>query len=206
MARSSDPVRRLGRPRDTDSAQTRSSILAVAREEFSIRGYGATTNRNVASLVGITSGALYHYFESKLDLYLAVYQEVQREILEVLTDAVDSDGTFAHKFESILDATLELNCRDPSVGRFNSSVGVETLRHKDIALALRRRRDPVVDFFDRLIQTAVENGEFASRDAPYIEAFVQTVLLGITAGLSDDRTFQENANEAIKRLMQSRLL
>ncbi|MEN9802410.1 MAG: hypothetical protein RLZ37_1535, partial [Actinomycetota bacterium] len=37
-------------------------------------------------------------------------------------------------------------------------------------------------------------------------AFVRTILLGITAGLTDDMAFQKNANEAIKRLMQSRLL
>lgn len=185
---------------------TRLSILAVAREEFSRNGYGVTTNRNIASSAGITSGALYHYFESKLDLYLAVYQEVQREIVDVLGAAVGAGGNFAQKFERILDATLEMNRRDPSVGRFNSSVGVEARRHPDLALALRRRRDPIVEFFDRLIKAAAANGEFAVADIPHVEAFVRTILLGITAGLSDDMAFQENANEAIKRLMKSRLL
>jgi AcrR family transcriptional regulator len=185
---------------------TRSSILAVAREEFSRNGFGVTTNRNIATSAGITSGALYHYFESKLDLYLAVYQEVQREIVDVLKEAAVPGGTFAQIFERILDATLEMNRRDPSVGRFNSSVGVEARRHPDLALALRRRRDPVIDFFDRLIKAAAANGEVDIRDIPFVEAFVRTILLGITAGLTDDMAFQKNANEAIKRLMQSRLL
>ncbi|MEN9801052.1 MAG: hypothetical protein RLZ37_177 [Actinomycetota bacterium] len=48
--------------------------------------------------------------------------------------------------------------------------------------------------------------EVAVRDIPFLEAFVRTILLGITAGLTDNVAFQENAHEAIKRLMQSRLL
>lgn len=199
-------MKRLGRPRDTDSAQTRKTILTVAREEFSLRGYDVTTNRDIASLVGITSGALYHYFASKLDLYLAVYQEVQREIIEVLDSATNAGGSFSQRFEQILDATLEMNRRDPSVGRFNASVRVDARRHAEIATALRRRRDPVVSFFDKMILEAVEAGEFPRRDVPLIEAFVRTVLLGITAGLSNDQSFQEHANEAFKRALHGRLL
>lgn len=171
-----------------------------------MRGYDVTTNREIASLVGITSGALYHYFESKLDLYLAVHHDVQREILDVLTQAASRRSTFVEKFEEILDATLEMNRRDPSVGRFNAAVRVDAQRHAEIASALRRRRDLLVGFFTQLISEAVESGEVAKRNVPVVEAFVRTVLLGITAGLSDDPGFQETANEAVKRALHGRLL
>ncbi len=206
MAQSVGSASRLGRPRDSDSALTRQAILAVAREEFSLRGYDVTTNRKIASLVGITSGALYHYFESKLDLYLAVNEDVQTQILDVLTRAVASGGSFVEKFEAILDATLEMNRRDPSVGRFNGVVRVDARRHEDISAALGRRRDLLVDFFAGMIGEAVAAKELSKRDVPVMEAFIRMVLLGITAGLSDDFGFQEQANEAVKRAMHGRLL
>lgn len=165
-----------------------------------------TTNRDIASLVGITPGALYHYFESKMDLYLAVYQEVQREIVDVLKGAVKDEGTFAEHFSAILDATLEMNRRDPSIGRLNGAVQVDIRRHADIASAARKRKDPIASFFQVLISRAVESGEIDAPDVPLVEAFVRTVLLGITAGLSDDRSFQINANEAVKRAIAGRLV
>ena len=42
---------RLGRPPDTDSADTRRRILDIARLAFAQRGYGAATNRNLGSSV-----------------------------------------------------------------------------------------------------------------------------------------------------------
>ena len=57
-------------------AETRRRILDVARQSFAELGYGGTTNRHIATKAGITTGALYHYFDSKLDLYLAVQQYV----------------------------------------------------------------------------------------------------------------------------------
>lgn len=185
---------------------TRQSILAVAREEFSVRGYDVSTNRGIASRVGITSGALYHYFASKLDLYLAVYSEVQSEILDALSTAASSGSTFVEKFEAILDATSDMNRRDPAVARFNGAVRVDARRHREIADALKRRRDPVAKFFVKMIQDAVDAEEISSQDVPFVEAFVVTVLLGITAGMSTDLRSQEIANEAIKRLMHGRLL
>jgi AcrR family transcriptional regulator len=62
--------RRRGRPPATDSADTKRAILDAARRLFAERGYGAVTNKDVATAAGITTGALYHYVESKLDLYL----------------------------------------------------------------------------------------------------------------------------------------
>ena len=72
--------RRRGRPPATNSADTRQAILKAARALFAERGYGAVTNKDVASVAGITTGALYHYVESKLDLYAEVDRDMQRTI------------------------------------------------------------------------------------------------------------------------------
>jgi AcrR family transcriptional regulator len=171
-----------------------------------MRGYDVTTNREIATRAGITSGALYHYFPSKLELYLAVYAEVQSEILVVLEEAIVSASSFVERFEKILDATLEMNRRDPSVARFNGAVRVDARHHSDISAALAKRHDPVVAFFEQMIADAVDTEEIAGQDVPLVEAFVLTVLLGITAAMSTDLQSQQNANEAIKRLMHGRLL
>ena len=49
--------RRRGRPPATDSADTRQAILEAARALFAERGYGAVTNKDVASAAGQLSNA-----------------------------------------------------------------------------------------------------------------------------------------------------
>ena len=70
-------ARRLGRPPAVDSTVTRGRILTAARRSFASRGYDATTNRDIATDAGVTTGALYHYTASKADLYGQVYGQVQ---------------------------------------------------------------------------------------------------------------------------------
>ena len=47
----------------------------MARAAFASGGYDSSTNRDLAAQGGITAGALYYYYPSKLDLYLAVHDD-----------------------------------------------------------------------------------------------------------------------------------
>ena len=42
----------------------------------------------------VTKGALYHHFESKQDLFLAVYERVEEDLLDAGTNAVPADADF----------------------------------------------------------------------------------------------------------------
>src|SRR6187551_3839646 len=66
-----DAVKRRGRPPATDSTDTWCTILDVSPRLFAERGYSAVTNKDLAAAAGVTTSALYHYVESKLDLYVA---------------------------------------------------------------------------------------------------------------------------------------
>ena len=83
-----ESAKRLGRPPDTDSADTRRMILRIARETFSVLGYEVATNREIASRSGVTPGALYHYFGSKMDLYLAVHEYTQDLVYSRFSEAI----------------------------------------------------------------------------------------------------------------------
>lgn len=50
---------------------SRAALIEAAFEEFSTRGYEATTVAGIADRAGVTTGALYAHFTSKLDLLLA---------------------------------------------------------------------------------------------------------------------------------------
>ncbi|MHB9859950.1 TetR/AcrR family transcriptional regulator [Streptomyces sp. YIM S03343] len=64
-------ARRRGRPPRTESTDTRDRILAVAREEFSKRGYEQTSVRGIAKAAGVDSALVHHYFGTKDQVFEA---------------------------------------------------------------------------------------------------------------------------------------
>lgn len=55
-------------------------LVAVARQLFSARGYANVSTEEIVRTARVTRGALYHHFSSKSDLFLAVFEDAQREI------------------------------------------------------------------------------------------------------------------------------
>jgi TetR/AcrR family transcriptional regulator, cholesterol catabolism regulator len=68
---------------NTEPAERREQILASAGELFATKGVTATTVREIGNAVGLLSGSLYHYFDSKD----AMVEQLVSDFLQDLTDA-----------------------------------------------------------------------------------------------------------------------
>jgi AcrR family transcriptional regulator len=205
MAAGTSP-RRLGRPPDTDSTETRRRILEIARGAFAFGGYDGSTNRDLAERAGITSGALYHYFGSKLDLYLAVHEDVQLQVYGRFNAAADAVAGFLAKFEAVLDVAHELNEADPTFAAFLGAVRTDMRRHPEIAEALAGHAERRRDFFVRLVDAGIETGEIVPANRNFMNAFLAILLVGLTDGVSDDSARHQEAITSIKMALRSQLV
>ncbi|WP_318210178.1 TetR/AcrR family transcriptional regulator [Streptomyces sp. SJL17-1] len=70
-------------------AATRRALLAEGRRQFAEDGYHGVVLAEVARAVGVTKGAAYHHFESKVGLFRAVVAEVQGELGDRVAAAAD---------------------------------------------------------------------------------------------------------------------
>lgn len=70
------------------SQATRAALLHTARELFAQRGYAAVGTEEIVRATGVTRGALYHHFDGKLELFAAVYEEVETQLLAQIAAAV----------------------------------------------------------------------------------------------------------------------
>ncbi len=61
--------------REEKNQQTRRRILDSALAEFSSKGYGASSVNTICSAQGVSKGIIYHYFNTKDDLFLACVEE-----------------------------------------------------------------------------------------------------------------------------------
>ena len=205
----SDARKRLGRPPAIDSAETRQKILEAARHSFARRGYDATTNKDIAEEVGITTGAIYHYFASKADLYVAVYEEVQELVYETFEKAIVDSQTFAQRLEAALDAAVMVNQYDSSIAGFVVGVPDERARHEELRDRLAELQGRSRTFFKRMVDDAVQHGELCDEVSPQA---VSDMITAITSGLARFSTMVDSterhrlATDALKRLIEGSLL
>src|ERR687890_2389322 len=78
------------------TATTTAELVARARELFAQRGFAATSIEDIVRAAGVTRGALYHHFDSKTDVFRAVFEDEQRRLAErVVEAAAGADGPLA---------------------------------------------------------------------------------------------------------------
>src|SRR6266545_2719530 len=63
---------------------TRSALMAVARELFAQRGYAGVGTEEIVQRARVTRGALYHHFRDKKDLFRAVHEQLEGELVAAL--------------------------------------------------------------------------------------------------------------------------
>jgi AcrR family transcriptional regulator len=63
------------------SEATRGALVAAGRELFSERGYAAVGTEEIVSQAKVTRGALYHHFDGKRELFRAVHEQIEEEIV-----------------------------------------------------------------------------------------------------------------------------
>ena len=77
------------RPNAARSASTRAALIGAARELFTERGYTAVGTEEIVRRADVTRGALYHHFTDKRDLFRAVHESVEEEMVAAIAAAMD---------------------------------------------------------------------------------------------------------------------
>ena len=95
---------------------TRAKLVRVSRQLFAARGYAKTSIQDITRRAKVTRGALYHHFRDKRDLFRAVYEQTEQEIVESIgarmAGGSDPMALLAEGVRAFLDA-----CSDPVMMR-----------------------------------------------------------------------------------------
>jgi AcrR family transcriptional regulator len=98
------------------SEVTRAKLVKVARRLFAKKGFAAVGTEEIVKKAGVTRGALYHQFEDKKDLFLAVFDQVEGQVAQ---DIAQRAAAAADPLDALrVGARLWLDaCLDPEVRR-----------------------------------------------------------------------------------------
>ncbi|MGV0960989.1 MAG: TetR/AcrR family transcriptional regulator [Limnohabitans sp.] len=85
MTELAEPKRARGRPRKTegerDDGNRRQALISAAAQLFKLKGYDATSTREIAAKVGMQSGSPFYHFGNKQDLLQAVMVEGMQQAI-----------------------------------------------------------------------------------------------------------------------------
>jgi AcrR family transcriptional regulator len=70
------------------SEATRTHLVDVATRLFAERGYAGVGTEEIVRQAGVTRGALYHHFADKRELFRAVHEAVERDVVRRIADGV----------------------------------------------------------------------------------------------------------------------
>lgn len=135
----------MSRRAKSDSGETRRGLLKAATTEFAARGYEGASLRQICSKAGVTTGALYFFFENKEDLFRRVIAPVTDQVL----------GVFAGHYERLANVTASGDPMDGLAFDEMTSKLILDLFFSNktiINIITNNRKNSVVEeFFDKLV-------------------------------------------------------
>ncbi len=179
------------------SEATRAALVEGARSLFAEKGYANTAIEEVARSARVTRGALYHHFGSKRDLFVAVFEQSERDQLQRVDAAVAAETDPWNRTLSAVRAYLD-SCLDPAIQRsvLHEAVtvlGRETWREIESRYGLR--------ITERMLHGLVEAGVFPPYRIDLLADIFLAVFMeaGMLIAQSDD---PEAARVEIGRIIE----
>ncbi|TAK44887.1 MAG: TetR/AcrR family transcriptional regulator [Betaproteobacteria bacterium] len=98
------PVKAL---KSTRSDNRVTAVLDAAARLFAVKGYSATTMRDIAEACDMLPGSLYYHFAAKEDLLVAVYEAGVRQLVDNMRAAIREESDPWARLEAGCAAHLE---------------------------------------------------------------------------------------------------
>jgi AcrR family transcriptional regulator len=93
---------------------TKTKLLATARKLFVAQGFNHVPAEELVKQAGLTRGALYHHFGGKEQLFVALYEQLQKEVAERIQVAAEKATNPWSALQVGCHAFLTA-CNDPEV-------------------------------------------------------------------------------------------
>ena len=152
----------------------REDILHAAAQVLQEKGYHRAKMEDIAKVVDLTAGSLYHHFpEGKQEILLAVLNYGLDIISEQIESILSADITWEDKLRRAIELHIMGITSNVSIG---AAMVFEIRTMLDIPAvrdAYVKRRDRFEKLFRNIIQEGINQGEFVALDA---KLFVRTIL------------------------------
>jgi TetR/AcrR family transcriptional regulator, acrAB operon repressor len=171
-------------------AERRTQILHAASRVFSRKGFHAANVSDVSAEAGVSQGTVYHYFDSKEDLFMTVFEAWETgNLYREVNAAMDASASAAEQLRYLAHAVGERMAQAeeilPASVEFWSHIHREPAIREGFRRIFAELRATVAQF----IQDGIAQGEFVPIDANAVAALLIAAYDGlILQWLSDPQS------------------
>jgi AcrR family transcriptional regulator len=175
-------------------------LVQAAAEIFGARGFAETSIDDINRATQLTRGALYHHFENKTDLFRAVFERKETELVDRVQRAAARSRDPWVGFEAGCMAFLEA-CQEPQIQRIVLIDGPAVLGWDEVRSIEART---TLALIRQGIERALQSGRLARRP---VDPLAQILLGGISecakgmARSGDPGTSLKQAKAELSRIL-----
>jgi TetR/AcrR family transcriptional regulator, acrAB operon repressor len=154
-----------------EAAVTHSTLLRSALKVFSQNGYASTTLEDVAKEAGVTRGAIYWHFGSKVELYNALMEEYSTQGGRIVQAAAAEGGSLPEILGRIFIRLLTAVATDPTLQDVMEISMFKTERTGDLAVSQQQqleRGQVLLNGIAAAMQQGIVEGVLRSDVDPYV--------------------------------------
>jgi len=164
-------------PAKRDAERSQARILQAATDEFSAHGYDGARVERIAQRCAVNKNLLYHYFDSKEGLYLAVMERLyegmrasQHDLsLQGLDPVEGMRQLIRHTFQHFID--------EPAVISLMNTENLLRAKHIKRSQKIRRLYNPLIDTIGELVRRGRAEGAF-KREVDPVDLYISISALG----------------------------
>lgn len=160
-------------------AERRSQILRAARAVFVERGFLAARVEDVAKRAGLSKGAVYFYYSSKRDLFLALVREEQEATYSFLDDVEHDPRPASVKLLDLGRQYVEYFAGLKTPPRFFLMCSEAAIRDEEIREELHATHGHFVDATTRILAQGMAEGTFREQDPLAIAQLFKAMIDGL---------------------------
>lgn len=185
-------------------AERKAQILTAARAVFVARGYAEARVEDVAKAAGLSKGAVYFYFPSKRDLFMALVLSEHEATYRFLEDAERVELPAIVKLLQVGRAYLAWFAGLDQPPRFFLMMTELALRDEEIRLECQALHQRFVDAVARVLAQGAAEGTFRPIDPVTTAQMLKAMIDGFgghaAIGVAPDRA--RFASEGFRTLMR----
>jgi AcrR family transcriptional regulator len=187
--------------RERQSEATRAKLLRVGRDLFTRRGYSDVPTEEIVRRAGVTRGALYHHFRDKRDLFAAVVEQLEQDVMQKVAETALAEEDVWERQRVAIGTYLDV-CLEPAVQRIvltdaPSVLGLATWREIEAKYGLA--------VIEAGLRSVIEAGYIEEQPVEPLAHLLLGALTegGLLIGRSEDRqAARREVGAGIDRILQ----
>lgn len=159
--------------------ERREDILLAARTVFSLKGLAGAKMSDIAAAAGLSYGLVYHYFDSKEEIFAAIVSHAVQETLNFASTLDSSDATPLEKLRAFCEYKIEKSQHRPEMNLIITQAFATDQIPPQALDAIKQYGSKVSELVRSWIQAGQKQGQIIDGDPVELDMALFCALQGL---------------------------